>query len=111
MTDIAKRTESVIIITLESSAFILSAKFLFISVFDQCTPTPSDTILVDVITGLDQPVNNSITVFPNPAKDFLTVKSYLNDITKIELSDYIGRVVYTQEGLRTSLLTFKISSF
>jgi hypothetical protein len=81
------------------------------AVFDQCTPTPSDTILLDVVAGLDQPVNDRIIVYPNPVKNFLTVKSSPDDIIKIELSDYIGQVVYTMEGLRTSFLMFEISSF
>jgi hypothetical protein len=81
------------------------------AVYDQCTPTPSDTILVDVVTGLDEQVNNSIIVYPNPVNDFLTVKSPGNDFTTIELSESTGQVVYLNTRLKTPFLTINTSSF
>jgi hypothetical protein len=63
------------------------------------------------VTGINKPATQTLSVFPNPARDYVNVKT-TKDIRKIEMLNYLGQSVYTQtvEGEATftiSTVTFE----
>lgn len=68
----------------------------------------SDTVMVDVITGLDVHNLSEISVFPNPVFDHVTVKSNL-ELGEIILFEASGRIAGTwhPEGKNTMTLYLK----
>jgi hypothetical protein len=60
--------------------------------------TSSDTVLINLVTGISGPANNFLNVFPNPAQDFVTVRSS-TEITSIEVFNYLGQKVYRNSDL------------
>jgi hypothetical protein len=64
--------------------------------------TSSDTVLIDLVTGLSSHARNFLNIFPNPARDLVNVESSA-DITSIEIFNYLGQTVYrnsSPEGLK-----------
>jgi len=49
-------------------------------------------------SNLTIPTNDSITIFPNPAKDFIQIKSESDPITRMILTDIYGKRVILKEG-------------
>jgi hypothetical protein len=69
------------------------------AVLPECSEvTSSDTIGVDVITGINSSLTGRIDLFPNPAGDIVVVKSDFT-ITKLEILNYIGQKVYDRQNL------------
>jgi hypothetical protein len=71
---------------------------------------PTEEVCMD-LTGINKPASSTLSVFPNPAKDYVNVKT-TKDIRKIEMLNYLGQSVYTQtvEGEATftiSTVTFE----
>jgi hypothetical protein len=80
------------------------------AVFAECVnATPSDTLVV-LITGSggDLPGGDRITVYPNPAKDVINVKSE-HEIRQAEIMNITGKIVSSREGVGSTFLTLKIS--
>ena len=46
-----------------------------------------------------KPLDNGITIYPNPATDKLNVNSNEKNIDKIQLIDLTGKVIYTKSGM------------
>lgn len=57
-----------------------------------CSASDSTSITVDLCTGADEYNSAAMEVFPNPASDFITVKSGLNNV-RVQLVDAAGRVI------------------
>ncbi|MBL4662324.1 MAG: choice-of-anchor B family protein [Flavobacteriaceae bacterium] len=55
--------------------------------------------------------NSSFAVYPNPASDKLTIKTNDNQIESILIVDVVGKVLYSEEALRTTHKNIDISSF
>jgi hypothetical protein len=62
------------------------------------------------LTGIEKPVAQTLSVFPNPAKDYVNVKTN-KDIRKIEMLNYLGQSVYTQTVEGESTFTISTVSF
>jgi hypothetical protein len=60
--------------------------------------TSSDTVLIDLVTGISSHAAQFLTIFPNPAKDFVTVKSS-GEITAIDVFNYLGQIMYRNSDL------------
>ncbi len=43
--------------------------------------------------------NDEVILYPNPASSYLHVESKENQISRIEIMDFLGRVVYFEKGL------------
>ncbi len=60
---------------------------------DNCNEAiPSDTIGVDVITAIPDPPDKSLNIYPNPAHDFVMIRSDV-PVDRLVLLDVMGRVV------------------
>jgi hypothetical protein len=56
---------------------------------------PSNTILVDVIIGVDEYLADAINVYPNPATDVVNVKSDVQ-INSVKVYNYAGQVIVNE---------------
>jgi hypothetical protein len=68
--------------------------------------TASACVTMHVSTGINQLNNTPLKVYPNPAKETLTVEG-LEGNTSIQLIDVLGRVVYTAVGAGTITIPTK----
>lgn len=59
----------------------------------QFTDYPCDTLIVGIN---DIPIHNNLTVFPNPAEDFINLQFKIDFTGKIEIFDLVGRKVFEQ---------------
>ena len=69
----------------------------------------SDTILVILIEGINKLTDN-ITVYPNPADDFVNIVSS-NEIRTIEVLDYVGQVIYRNNAVDLKVTQLNVASF
>lgn len=53
----------------------------------------SDTVLINLVTGISSHAKHFLNIFPNPAQDLVTVKSS-SEITSIDVFNYLGQRVY-----------------
>jgi hypothetical protein len=75
-----------------------------------CEPA-SDTITINFpAVGINDQANSSISVYPNPANDLVYVVS-TNDIKKIEVLNYIGQMVYTNNDVNLKKVQLNVTSF
>jgi Secretion system C-terminal sorting domain len=75
-----------------------------------CEPT-SDTILITFpVVGINDLTNSSITLYPNPANDLVYIVS-TNDIKTIEVLNYIGQTVYTNNDVNQKKAQLNVTSF
>jgi len=70
-------------------------KYYVVALLGECTQgTPSDTVLVDVVTGTGRVSEEGVKVFPNPAKDVIRILSS-TDIERAWIFDQVGMLVKT----------------
>jgi hypothetical protein len=75
-----------------------------------CEPH-SDTILINFpVVGINDPTNNSISLYPNPANDVVYVVS-TNDIKTIEVLNYIGQTVYMNKNVNLKKTQLNVTAF
>jgi hypothetical protein len=60
--------------------------------------TSSDTVLINLVTGISSHPAQFLTAFPNPAQNFVTVRSS-GKITAIDVFNYLGQLVYRNQDL------------
>jgi hypothetical protein len=77
--------------------------------FGDIESDPTDEVCMD-LTGIKDPVANNLSVFPNPAKEYVNVKTN-KDIRKIEMVNYLGQNVYTQTVEGEATFTISTVSF
>ena len=71
--------------------------------------TPSDTITVDVITGIHNSRADRIGLFPNPASEILNIASgYM--INKVEIMNLMGQIVYNNQVVNNMNLRVNVSN-
>jgi len=66
------------------------------AVWDAGESDPSNSINVDVVTGVDEVLANSTKVFPNPATDLVNVNSDFT-IESITVYNHAGQIVVNEE--------------
>ncbi len=66
----------------------------------------SDCVSV-IVSGVDEIVNSSIDIYPNPSNDAVTITSSSN-IEKIELMNALGQVVQVFESLHINKYSFQL---
>jgi hypothetical protein len=75
-----------------------------------CEPS-SDTITITFpAVGINDPVNSSISMYPNPANNVVNIVS-TNDIKTIEVLNYIGQTIYTNKEVNLKNVQLNTSSF
>ncbi|MEJ5304236.1 MAG: carboxypeptidase regulatory-like domain-containing protein [Bacteroidales bacterium] len=57
---------------------------------------PTNEVCLTFTVGIDNPANTSISVYPNPARNFVNVQVG-NDVKSLEMVNYLGQKVYTQQ--------------
>ena len=77
--------------------------YYVVAVFDQCQGV-SDTIDAILYVGIEEQfTDQSITVYPNPAQDFVNVESTF-DIRKITVMNYVGQVVDRMKEVESAIV-------
>ena len=70
---------------------------------DDASNSPKYRALMDFCLGVDSKEilreNDEVILYPNPASSYLHVESKENQISRIEIMDFLGRVVYFEKGL------------
>jgi len=76
-----------------------------------CTqPVPSDTISLDVITSMEQTIeNHEIKVYPNPASEIVYI-SNSTMINEIEVMNLLGRNVFTLQDVHSPATKINLSN-
>ena len=72
--------------------------------------TSSDTVLINLVTGISSHANHFLNIFPNPAQDLVTVKSSV-EITSIEVFNYLGQTIYRNSNSPGMEWKMKVSDF
>ncbi len=70
--------------------------------------TSSDTVLINVVTGISSHAKNFLNIFPNPAQDNVTVKSS-GEITSVEVFNYQGQTIYRNSDLQGNQCNINVS--
>lgn len=53
----------------------------------------TDWELIDeAVAALDNTIKNPVEIYPNPAKDYISLSTEANSISKIEITDLQGRI-------------------
>jgi hypothetical protein len=65
---------------------------------DCSTSTASDTILINIVTGGSSQPKGFLTVFPNPAQDYVTIHSS-EEINSVDVLNYLGQKVLSSSGI------------
>ncbi len=60
---------------------------------NSCSNSKSDTVFVDVCTGVNEIADNTISIFPNPATNALFISSSSNDLKNLEILNLVGQTV------------------
>ncbi len=72
--------------------------------------TSSDTVLINLVTGISSHATHFLNIFPNPARDLVTVNSS-GEITSIEVFNYLGQTVYSISDLQGMECKVNVSDF
>lgn len=64
-----------------------------------CAGSASSSITVEDCTGIEERVANLISIYPNPAQDFLTVDLKGNIVEQMELTDALGKVLVSKQQI------------
>lgn len=60
--------------------------------------TPSDTVLINIVTGGSSHAKGFLTVFPNPAQEYVTIHSS-EEINSVDVLNYLGQKVLSSSGI------------
>ncbi len=79
--------------------------------FDYNAPIVTNTVRVEIATpvGTSEFYNNEITIYPNPANQFLTVSSK-NKIEQIQLFDIFGKLVLSKLDLNSNSINLSVAN-
>lgn len=69
----------------------------------------SDTIEVDVITGTTGSIDETLRIFPNPADDYIIIRSY-EPIRSFKLFDLPGRILLESSGINQNEISLNVSA-
>jgi hypothetical protein len=72
--------------------------------------TPSDTVLIDLVTGVSSRTDQFLKIFPNPSQDVVNIKSS-GEITAIDVFNYLGQKIFTKSGLSGMEMKVDVSDF
>ncbi len=70
---------------------------------------PSDTIEVDILTGIEEIIFNSTSIFPNPASDVVNIESDF-EIVSLKVYSHTGQIV-ADELINNNIYRFDASQF
>ena len=80
------------------------------TVLAECTYfTTSDTINIDVITGINGSRASRLDIFPNPANDIVNITSGCQ-INKVEIMNFLCQMVYSNSLIENTKLQVNIAS-
>ena len=72
--------------------------------------TPSDTVLIDLVTGVSSHADQFLKIFPNPSQDVVNIKSS-GEITAIDVFNFLGQKISTKSGLSSMEMKVDVSAF
>ncbi len=74
----------------------VSGEYLVVVTLGNCVDTSECVTLI--VSGIENLNNTKFLIFPNPAKDFVIVKSN-NDIQTISISNIAGQIIYSESEI------------
>lgn len=78
---------------------------------NSCANSKSDTAFVTLCTGMNEIADNTISVYPNPAKNTLLINSSVNDLKNLEVLNLFGQTVLKLNNEnRQSQISINLSS-
>lgn len=88
---------------------------------NSCTATATDSIFVDICTGIAKTNSNKVSIQPNPTEGVFVITASTLTVQQVEITNAIGQVVYKGEmsgkkeinisGYAPGVYTVKVSSF
>jgi len=72
--------------------------------------TSSDTVLINLVTGISSHTKNFLNIFPNPAQDVVTIRSS-GEITSVDVFNYLGQKVFNSSGSPGTEWKVNVSDF
>ncbi|MEI6822594.1 MAG: T9SS type A sorting domain-containing protein [Bacteroidota bacterium] len=72
-----------------------AGNYFDIVTLNECSSDSSNVINYDNTGINNNEINNSIKMYPNPAKDILTIETNLNSEQRLEIINLIGQTIYT----------------
>ena len=82
---------------------------ILISSNDPVTPVDTVPVLLGVSVGLNEFDNVATLIYPNPANDFINIKS-TDEINKVKIFNYVGQKVY-ENNVNTKYFIINTSSY
>ncbi len=91
--------------------FIDEIYYYTTAVFDACESISSNTRVVSIYYGpsIDEHSTGSLLLYPNPATDFIVVKS-TSPITSLEVRNFLGQTVYCHPDLNTESIEINVEN-
>ena len=74
-----------------------------------CEPSSDTITIMFPAVGINE-LTNTISLYPNPADDFVNIVSS-NDIKTIEVLDYVGQVIYRNNAVDLKVTQLNVASF
>lgn len=96
--------------TLSIGQIVQNQAFIYFD-FNEAIITNIDTVRIDVPQGLTKTSKAEVLLYPNPARNVLTISSSTNEKPKllaITVSDVSGRIVYQENKRETTFLANQI---
>ena len=91
--------------------FNLNAGSYGVTITDANGCTLATNVVVQDVTGINSlNADNAISVYPNPAKEILTIESKQSLISEIKLTDVLGQLVLQQGSLRVNRSELNVSA-
>jgi len=88
--------------TEQSFTPLVSGEYAVIATQNNCSAI-SDCMAISVSVGIDEVIGASVSISPNPAKDFLNIDlGNLENVESIEMMDAQGRTVYSENNISES---------
>jgi hypothetical protein len=75
-----------------------------------CEPSSDTITIIFPVVGINPLTAGMISLYPNPANDVVNVVS-TNDIKTIEVLNYIGQTIYTNNNINLKSLQLNVTSF
>ena len=75
-----------------------------------CEPSSDTITIIFPVVGINPLTAGMISLYPNPANDVVNVVS-TNDIKTIEVLNYIGQTIYTNNNINLKTLQLNVTSF
>lgn len=83
-------------------------KYNVVAVYSDGCKATSESIFLTPALGIDK-LKNEITIYPNPARDFINI--YSENIKFVKIYDMFGRIIDTINNIETNLVSINTANY